>query len=213
MPRKIIPLATGETYHLFNRGVDKRKIFLDKSDYRRFLACVYNFNSVESVGSLYELRYKKSQNKTPNPLVQIHAYCILSNHFHLIVTQNVENGISEYMKRLGGGYTNYFNEKYHRSGSLFQGAFKRVHVQTNDQLLYLAAYVNLNNVVHNRNEHFESSFQTYVGTKNDPSLDTKIILDQFENTNEFSKSAHQTVTRIKKLRELDKKHDCQSLLE
>jgi hypothetical protein len=81
-------------------------------------------------------------------LVEINAYSLLPNHFHLIVEQLVDGGISEFMKRLSGGYTNYFNEKYDRSGSLFQGKFKRVHISSDEQFNYLFSYVNENHSVH-----------------------------------------------------------------
>lgn len=146
MPRKVIPLVQGEKYHIYNRGVDKRSVFQDKDDYLRFYISLDVFNEVEPIVNFNFARDKEPPRK--DPLVQVIAYCLLPNHFHLILEQVSENGISEFMKRINGGYTSYFNDKYERSGSLFQGTFKRIHIDTNEYYSYLFAYVNENHFVH-----------------------------------------------------------------
>jgi len=213
MPRKVIPLITGETYHVFNRGVDKRKIFLDKADYFRFHKGLQLFNAQNKSGSLFELRFRKEWISHQKPLVHIHAYCLLGNHFHLLLTQAVDGGISEFMKRLGGGYTSYFNERYERSGALFQGTFKRAYVESNEQLLYLAAYVNLNNMVHSHPDYFLSSFESYVGKRAESFLEHNLILGQFDNPNSLSREMRNTVAYIQKQRQVDKEYDKVVLLE
>lgn len=146
MPRKVIPLVQGEKYHIYNRGVDKRTVFEDKDDFLRFYISLDVFNKVEPTVNFNFARDKERQEK--DSLVQIIAYCLLPNHFHLILEQVSENGISEFMKRINGGYTSYFNDKYERSGSLFQGTFKRIHINTAEYYSYLFAYVNENHFVH-----------------------------------------------------------------
>ncbi len=145
MPRIVVTPKTNEIYHVFKRGVDKRDIFLDKFDYIRFYQTLDLFNSVEPVVNYSQAKHSQIENR----LVEIQAYSLLPNHYHLLVKQLVDGGISEFMKRVGGGYTNYFNEKNKRSGSLFQGVFKRVHIETDEQYNYLFAYVNENHFVHN----------------------------------------------------------------
>ena len=114
MNRKV-PLVTGELYHIFNRGNDKRVIFSDEYDVQRFIESMLIFNTIDPVGSIFEQQFKKDKNiLQSNTLVTIVAYCLLPNHFHLILKQEVENGISLYMKRLSGGYTYYFNNKCKR---------------------------------------------------------------------------------------------------
>lgn len=153
-------IYVGEYYHVFNRGVDKRVIFKDQADYARFLKTLSVFNTIEPVGSLFELEYLSrgkigsireekcaSQKQNTKRLVDIVAYCLLSNHFHLILKEKEEGGISEFMKRVTGGYAWYFNNKHKRSGALFQGRYKAVHIQRNAQLLHVSAYVNLNHFV------------------------------------------------------------------
>ena len=137
--------APGEIFHCYNRGVDKRTIFEDQQDYVYFLKMLRYFNTCEVVGKLRLLEHKVPL----NPPVTILAYSILPNHYHLILRCNeVEGGLSKYMQRIGGGYTMYFNQKYKRSGSLFQGNFKAKIVDTDNYLKHILAYVAYNNIVH-----------------------------------------------------------------
>ncbi len=152
MPRKVVPLENGEIYHIYNRGVDKRNIFEAKYDYIRFYQSLLYFNNIEPILSYRNINdqfYLSKNNKHSHELVEVIAYSLLPNHYHLILKQLVDGGISEFMKRVGGGYTTYFNDKYKRSGSLFQGTFKRVLVNNDTQFNYLFAYVNENIFVHN----------------------------------------------------------------
>lgn len=146
MPKKIVPLVTGEIYHVYNRGVDKRDIFKRKEDYLRFYQSLYLFNSTEPILSMRHARY--TYDDSHGKLVHVHAYALLPNHFHLILEQTQDSGISEFMKRISGGYTSHFNETYDRSGSLFQGTYKKVHISDDAQYNYLFAYVNENHYVH-----------------------------------------------------------------
>ena len=163
MPAKYVPLATDEIYHVFNRGVDKRVIYNDNKDYIRFYESLYYFNCVEPTTNL---GFAKIQNyKSVQKLVAIEAYCLLPNHFHLLVKQKVDGGISEFIRRITSGYASYYNLKHKRNGALFQGKFKRVHIQSNEQYNYLLAYVNENHVVHklpNPTEVFQTSGMAYT---------------------------------------------------
>jgi len=134
----------GNYYHLYNRGVDKRELFCDEKDYVRFLRSMKEFNQVEPIGSLYlrDYNYKAVSKGVGHPigcptpksaLVELICYCLNPNHYHLLLKQIVEDGISEFMKRLGG-YTSYFNKKNKRSGSLFEGSHKAVAIKTDEQL-------------------------------------------------------------------------------
>lgn len=140
--------AEGEHYHLYNRGVDKRVVFSSSSDYRRFLMLLYLANSEEDVrignvlkGTKYEDVFVRERGK---PLVAIGAYCLMPNHFHLLVTPLEKDGISRYMLKLQTGYAMYFNTKNERSGSLFQGPFKSTHADNDRYLQYLYSYIHLN---------------------------------------------------------------------
>lgn len=146
MSRITTPLVNDETYHVFNRGAAKCTVFKDKKDYARFYDSLSLFNSQEPIVNYHFARATRAKHR--NRLVEIQAYSLLPNHFHILLTQIANNGISEFLRRLTGGYTSYFNEKYERSGVLFQGRFKRVHVDSQEYFQYLFAYVNENHHVH-----------------------------------------------------------------
>lgn len=129
--------------------------------------------------------------KGPTPkseLVQIVAYCLNPNHFHMILKQVSDNGISEFMKRLGGGYTWHFNKKHNRSGALFQGRFKSIHIDTNEYLLHLSAYVNKNDFIHGygKIEWKYSSYLDYIGKRNGKLCHKGIILGQFKDQKDYT---------------------------
>ncbi len=146
----------GKVYHIFNRGVEKRSIFLSDGDRWRFLQGMYLFNDQEgSANLLWRLEQEKGKihfgilreymavtGIKRKPLVRIMADCLKPNHFHLLLQELQDRGISKFMQKFGVGYTKYFNKKYERVGPLFQGAFKAVEVKSNEQLMYLIAYIN-----------------------------------------------------------------------
>lgn len=149
----------GKIYHVFNRGVEKRSIFLSDGDRWRFLQGMYLFNDESaSTNLLYRLEqekgkmhfgilrdYMKKEGIERKPLVRIMADCLKPNHFHLLIEEIRENGISRFMHKLGTGYTKYFNIKYERVGGLFQGPYKAVEIQRDTQLQYLLVYINVIN--------------------------------------------------------------------
>lgn len=145
------PLVVNQYYHVYNRGVDKRDIFMGREDLRRFVSSIKEFNNIKPSCSLRESIQHKSgvQHLSENPpLVSIVCYCINPNHFHFILKQEVDNGISEFFKRLLGGYTNYFNKMHKRSGALFQGRFKSHLINSDQYILKIRPYVNMNYLIH-----------------------------------------------------------------
>ncbi len=132
-------------YHIFNRGVDKREIFSDDSDRQRFLACLYHFNDTAQVRNIDRVCDIQSRtNDDRDKLVEILAFTLMPNHFHLLVKPLIEDGVSEFMKKIGIGYTHYFNIKNERSGSLFQGKYKFVRIEDDEQLNYIPYYIHFN---------------------------------------------------------------------
>ncbi len=199
-----IKLAQGEIYHILNRGVDKRNIFVDQEDLDRFFKCMLTFNSTELVGSLYEQSFQKEKTKI-KPLVNFIAYCILPNHFHFLLEQVEEDGISKFMKRLQGGYSWYFNNKHKRSGSLFQGPFKSKHIDSNEYLLHVSAYVNLNDQqkfsLGDQVAKFgKSSWKEYIqplGSTQNMCPKKGMILEQFRSRNEYKEFALSSLEDIR----------------
>lgn len=138
--------SVGESYHVYNRGTEKRLIFLDESDYQRFQKLLYLCNSEK--GMVFrdipaEEIYKHDRSKT---IVDIGAYCLMPNHFHLLLHERTEGGISIFMQKVLTAYSAYFNKKYGRSGSLFEGVFKATHADIDEYLKYLFSYIHLNPV-------------------------------------------------------------------
>jgi REP element-mobilizing transposase RayT len=150
MGKRNFEFVEGEYYHIFNRGTDKRKIFMDKGDLYYFFDEIMIANSDISIGDRRPGSRKRLKEKIngQQKFVKIIAYSLMPNHFHLIVTPVAENGVSKFMQRLGTSYTRFFNEKYERSGSLFQGKFKAVQLSVKKSLEFMSVYVNLNYKYH-----------------------------------------------------------------
>lgn len=208
MARKTKVLATGEIYHVINRGIEKRDIFTCDSDYYRFIHDLYEFNDEDA--AIRDYRYiltgsdpgkidmaagvgmykerKKYQAKKRKLIVEILAFCLMPNHFHLLLRQVKDGGIPLFVKKIGGGYAGYFNKKYKRVGPLFQGRYKAVEIKSDEQLATVFSYIHTNPVelvergwkeegvssIGNANKALNSwkwsSYLDYSGTKNFPSV-------------------------------------------
>jgi putative transposase len=139
--------AHGEYYHIYNRGTDKRKIFLDNHDRERFISLLFLCNSGIPLhrsdrGDTSLQKILETPRETT--LVDIGAYCLMPNHFHILVHEQTEGGISLFMQKLATAYTMYFNKRNDRKGSLFEGTFRAKHASDDDYLKYLFAYIHLN---------------------------------------------------------------------
>lgn len=134
------PFAEGEFYHIYNRGNFKRKIFLDKKDYERFLKLLFVCNSTKSINT----RDLPKNFDPGEPLVAIGSFCLMPNHFHILVKEIIEGGTTRFMQRLGTAYVTYFNKKHETAGSLFEGKFRSEYAGSNNYLKYLYAYIHLN---------------------------------------------------------------------
>ncbi len=208
--------AVGEFYHVYNRGVDKRLIVLDTIDTQRFLQSLAEFNVADPVGSLYEQSFVRDGKKQEDPLVRIIAYCLNPNHYHLLLEQVAEGGVSEFMKRLNGGYTMFFNNRHKRSGALFQGTFKDRHVDSNEYLLHVSAYINLNDRAHQLGGETSklmqsvSSWEDYKIGRKSELCDPSIVLDQFGRISEYQRFAEMSLRDI--LQRKEERRDLERLL-
>ncbi len=210
----------GGYYHVFNRGVDKRAVFMEQRDLERFFQSMDEFNTIEPIGSIYENSFYKDKLKKfgnlvskEGKLVDFVCYCLNPNHYHFFLKQLVDRGIEKFMHRVGIGYTKYFNQKYKRSGSLFQGVFKAVNVDSNEYLLHLSVYINLNYKVHKFDSFgnlvsklTKSSWDEYIknGNSKNSFCEKNIILDQFENALEYRKFAEDSLGGIKEKKEIER---------
>jgi len=200
--------SIGGIYHIYNRGVESRKIFMDDEDRLRFIHDLFEFNNENpTINLAYFIGQKQSkevglpkiERKPRKLLVEILVFCLMPNHFHLMVRQRKENGVTEFMRKLGTGYTNFFNKKYSRVGPLLQGKYKIVHVNQESHFIHLPYYIHLNPLdinflewrekeIKNFDKAIEflenyrwSSFQDYTGIKNFPSVTQRDFLLKFFN--------------------------------
>src|SRR3989344_5206242 len=131
------PFASGEYYHLYNRGNSKQEIFNDEEDYQRFVALLYTCNSENNFRMFL---VKECSEKDPylwergSQIFSIGAYCLMPNHFHLLVTEKEDGGISKFIQKLSTAYVMYHNIKYEMTGVLFEGKFKSEHLDTDEYL-------------------------------------------------------------------------------
>ena len=196
-----------DLYHVLNRGIDGRKLFLDSQDYARFVHNLYEFNDISPA-----LEFHRANSRTTNVgpqrsyirkrLVEIHGWCFMKDHYHLLISELIEGGLVKFIAKVNVGYAKYYNERYRRHGHLFQGKTKKILIRHETHFLYILHYLHLNaldylpgakkwrerdkNAIKNTKEALEylkmyrwSSYLDYCGTKNFPSVLTKTL---FGNT-------------------------------
>ena len=150
MNRHVV-FAPSEFYHVYNRGVDKRVIFTDHSDYKRFIKLLFFCNSLKKV-EMREVSRKLYLGITlgdfieerGETLVDIGAFCLMPNHFHLLMHEKGDGGVTLFLKKLCTAYSMYFNAKNTRTGKLFERAFQAEHANSDNYLKYLFSYIHLN---------------------------------------------------------------------
>lgn len=207
--------------HVLNRGVDKRDIFLDDQDRFRFIHDLFEFNNQERVNNNFYVfnksndiasRYIKEPRKK---LVDVHIFCLMNNHYHLLLSSRIESGIPKFMRKLNMGYAKYFNEKYKRTGALFEGRYKSVPVKREAHFLYVPYYIHLNPLdfispewrerrLKNPKKASEflktyrwSSHLDYAGIKNFPSVIEKSFFYKFfGGSDKYEKSIRQWLKDI-----------------
>lgn len=217
MPARFTPLVINQYYHIFNRGVNKQPIFQGLRDYKRALDILefYSYNT--------KLRYSKflllSQEdknsfmdnllKENDRLVEIVCFCLMLNHFHLLLNQKKDNGISKFMANLQNSYTRYFNTKHDRVGPLLQGQFKAVLVEDDNQLLHLSRYIHLNpyssfivKKIEDLKGYQWSSFPEYLGKVDTALCNKQIVLSHFKDIEGYKKFVFDQADYQRKLEEI-----------
>ena len=179
-----------DVYHVLNRGVDKRDVVIDDSDRNRFVHSLFVFNDANQLNENHRKRNFVMPSKDRSPLVHIHVWCLMNNHYHLLlspVNDDLKN-LSQFMKKLNMGYARYFNERHDRSGYLWQGKYKKILMERDSQFLYIPYYVHLNaldygmkewrtgklidmdTIIKKLDDYRWSSYLDYSGIKNLPSV-------------------------------------------
>lgn len=186
MPSRIFPFVNGYFFHIFNRGSEKRSIFESRRDYQRFLKTLkyYQLAGPKPKFSHFPSLLVKELDESKK-IVNIVAYCLMPNHFHLLLTPLKNGGITEFMSKVSNSYTKYYNTKYRRVGPLFQGEFKAVTIEDDEQLIHVSRYIHLNpissNLIKNLAQYDWSSYLEYLGQVSDGFCDKEEVLGQFKD--------------------------------
>lgn len=205
MPYRRVVLAPEQIYHVFNRGVASFPIYLNTREYMRFLDLInyYRFsNTPFSFSQLMSLPKEEREKillglrKENSIHVEILTYCLMPNHFHLLLKQKTDKGISVFMKNLQNGYVKYFNIKNERAGPLFQSMFKAVRIETDEQLVHVSRYIHLNPSTayimepENLEDYAWSSLRAYLDEDfnqyNFP-VNPELVLNFFKNRKDYLK--------------------------
>jgi len=232
MPRKIIQFSNGNIYHVMARGNNQQDIFYNDVDYFRMIQDLFEFNDEETIDVRYrQILYSKLSGSDPDSLepdsfgkrvrkrrkrkllVEILVFCLMPNHMHLLLRQSKKDGISDFMKKIKGGYAAYFNTKHNRSGSLFQSHVKAVEIETDIQLNNIFSYIHTNPcqlvepgwkeagvsdkkmAVKILKDYRWSSYLDYIGIKNFPSLTSReMFLELYGGLNGCRKNVEDWVS-------------------
>jgi len=180
-------------YHIYNRGVEKRKIFQDEEDYKVFLSFLKVYLEPPKEQEKLEFRInnlvfhgtKRPLNNFSNE-VELNAYCLIPNHFHLLIYQKTQKAIEFFMRSLGTKYSQYFNKKYERVGYLFQGTYKAVLIEKDLYLLHLSRYIHLNPSKETPLKGTYSSYGDYLGLRKTTWVKSQKILEFFRSAKKTS---------------------------
>lgn len=198
--KRKFPLIEGKYYHILNRTIGKTDLFPKESYYHRFILLLryYRYKDLPYRFSTFMSLSPKQQRKLWNEfkksekLVKIITYCCMKTHFHLLLKQEIKNGISNFIGKLSNSYAKFFNNRLDRKGPLFEGRFKSVLIESEEQLLHLSRYIHLNpysagavcNVEDLVNYEY-SSFKEYLVKTENQFCDKEIILGYFKNIQKY----------------------------
>lgn len=193
MAYRFTPFVNLNFYHIFNRGVEKRSIYSTEKDYQRFLESLYyyQFQGPKPPFSRKNLIQNKKDDLSKNPKsVEIICYCLMPNHFHLLIRQLADGGIQKFMQQALNSYTKYFNTKHDRIGPLLQGAFKAVPIESGEQLVHVSRYIHLNpyvaDLVKDLATYLYSSYPDYLGLTSS-FCNKEPVLSLFKNSDQYKK--------------------------
>ncbi len=199
--RKLV-FANDEIYHIFNRGIEKRPTFTDKREYKRALLTLDFYRFAKPPVKLSKFlvipgdqqeKFLENIKKEFEKLVEIICFCLMPNHFHFLLKQKLDNGISTFISNLTNSYTRYFNTKHERIGPLFEGIFKAVRIESEEQLIHTSRYIHLNPVSSFLIEPEElesyqwSSYCEFLGLPGENLITKDLVLGFFPSVNDYKK--------------------------
>lgn len=218
MPGREIPLVTGEVYHVINRGIATQPVFLNKRHYRRAMEAIFYYQNRQVPFGfaqfsklsgerreklLEELRKKKEF------LVEIITFCLMPTHIHLLLKQVYDNGISIFMSQFANSYTRYFNVGAERIGPLFQGKFKGVRIETDEQLFHVSRYIHLNpyssyvvKTLESLKTYPYSSLPEYLTPEKSNYFQKELVLAQFKSPTDYKKFVFDQANYQRRLEEI-----------
>jgi len=214
--RKVV-FANGEIYHIFNRGIEKRPTFTDKRELNRGIKTLdfYRFANLPLKLSKFLVlpeseRVKLAQDlySKYEKLVEIICYCLMPNHFHFLVKQIKENGVSIFAANFANSYTKYFNTRHERVGPLFQGLFKAVMVESDEQLIHVSRYIHLNPVSsfliepEDLESYRWSSYCEYLDLSESRIVDKTIVLGMFPSKEKYRQFVMDQVDYARQLEQI-----------
>lgn len=218
MPGREIPLVNGEIYHVLNRGIAGQPVFVTKRDYQRFFESMLYYQNKElplryskllQLSNEERMQILKNLSEQGNFIVEFISYCLMPNHFHLLMRQIKNEGIAKFTGNLTNSFTRYFNVKNKRVGPLFQGKFKAVRIESDEQLLHVARYIHLNPYssfvvkgVGDVSLYPYSSLAEYLKLKKDKTVSKEIILSQFKTLKSFKDFTLNQADYQRKLQEI-----------
>lgn len=203
--------APGNYYHVYNRGNGRQEVFLEEQDYSFFLRRLKENIVPEKVP--FSLRRAPSpggyiRKQLPPQVFTLICYCLMPNHFHLLIRQNAELPLSKLVLKVCTSYSKYFNRKYDRVGHLFQDQYKSVLVEIDSQLLWLSAYIHQNpkvaGLVGDLKDYPWSSYLDYVGQRGGTLCNKEVVLNQFKSPDDYRTFVEQSYDSIKHRKEVEK---------
>lgn len=190
MPYRLVSFSNQYFYHIYNRGINKQNIFTNINDYERFLSTTNYYQYSGPKPRFSNLDRYKPQDITNNPkIVDIISYCLMPNHIHFLLRQLKDNGIVEFMSKISNSFTKSRNLKYNRSGPLFQGEFKAVLIESDEQLVHTSRYIHLNpfvaNLVVKPEDYPYSSYQEFIDIRKPILCLPEPVISFFNNPLEY----------------------------
>ena len=186
--------APGNTYHVYNRGNNKEKIFLDDQDYRAFLfrlgLCLGFTEKELNKEKLIAMPYSRIRiTETSKNNFKLHTFCLMPNHFHLLIEQIGDIPISKLISKVCTSYAKYINKKHKRIGHIFQDKFKAVLIEDDPQLMWTSSYIHMNpvkdKIAKHPSEYQWSSYNDYANNRNLPITNKELLLATFGNQENF----------------------------
>jgi len=213
MPLRTTQFAPGEHYHICFRGNNKQSIFRSDHDRARLLFLILHLQSPESIRNISEIMKEYRKTGRWNIGEQLHAkivetryvvleaFSFMTNHVHMVIREEREQGTVRYLQRVLNAYAKYFNTKYETVGHLFQGPYRAVHIDDNDQLLYLSTYIHRNprelpEIKGKEHNYVWSSYRDYLGENRfDELLDRSLVLEQFDSPQAYREFVDSSIAK------------------